>query len=218
MSDSDAKTAGEILALTPMHSWTPEQWAEHDKRVAAERRRQAPIVEAMTAPTDLCEFGWPRRLLVDAAEADRTRPAVARILANDFGDANVVVLAGVPGCGKSVAAAVWAMRRAKSTTFVRASTFAASSRYSADARANWYAAKALVLDDLGAEYLDAAGSFLVDLDELIDTFYADIRPLVITTNCTDEQFKARYGARIEDRLRACARWFSIGGGSLRSKP
>jgi DNA replication protein DnaC len=216
--NNDPKTVADILALTPMHAWTAEQWAEHDKRIAAERGRQAPIVEVHAQPVNLRELGWPARLLQIAHAADRTQPGVARVLANDFAKANVIILSGAPGCGKSVAAAVWATERRRPVSFLRASTFAASSRYSAEDRAAWYSAKALVLDDLGSEYLDAKGSFLVDLDELVDTYYADLRPLVITTNCTREQFVERYGQRIDDRLRECATWFSIASPSLRRKP
>ena len=71
-----------------------------------------------------------------------------------------------------------------------------------------------MLDDLGAEYVDAKGSFLVDLDELIDTYYGDERPLVITTNLTKDDFKARYGARIERRVRECGKWLSFSKGGV----
>ena len=68
---------------------------------------------------------------------------------------------------------------------------------------------------VGAEYLDAKGSFLVDIDELIDTFYAQRKPLIITTNCTQRQFAERYGERITDRMTECAQWASVVGKSLR---
>jgi DNA replication protein DnaC len=74
-----------------------------------------------------------------------------------------------------------------------------------------------VLDDLGSEYADAKGNFLVNLDELIDTFYGDKRPLLITTNCTDSEFKQRYGARIVDRIRECGSFYGIRTASLRGK-
>ena len=64
----------------------------------------------------------------------------------------------------------------------------------------------MCLDDLGAEYVDTKGSFLVDLDELIDAHYADRRPLFITTNLAWSVFVERYGERIVSRMRQCARW------------
>ena len=99
--------------------------------------------------------------------------------------------------------------------------------------------KALVLDDAGAEFADASGSYRVDLDELVDRFYADARALVITTNLVyatprqrDEAVRAakergesadadvptftdRYGERVTDRIRECGRWVSSRGGSQR---
>ena len=56
------------------------------------------------------------------------------------------------------------------------------------------------------------------LDELIDTFHGDRRPLLITTNCDVAGFKVRYGERIADRLRESGRWISVDGGSMRRKP
>jgi hypothetical protein len=47
----------------------------------------------------------------------------------------------------------------------------------------------------------------------VDTFYGDERPLVITTNATAPEFKTRYGARIERRVRECGRFYPIGGAS-----
>jgi DNA replication protein DnaC len=132
-------------------------------------------------------------------------------------DRNIIVVSGAPGCGKTVGAAWWALRRKTSTKFVRASTFAAASRYDRQERTVWLKASALVLDDAGAEYSDAKGSLMVDLDELLDTFYGDRRPLLITTNCSVADFKTRYGERITDRLRECGRWISVDGGSLRKK-
>ncbi len=95
--------------------------------------------------------------------------------------------------------------------------FAAGSRYAIEHRELWQDANALVLDDLGAEYLDAKGSFLVDLEALVDEYYGSQRPLVITTNLTAAGFKARYGARVVDRFREVGTWFSMDGASLRGK-
>lgn len=192
-----------VISISAQRDWTDEQWAEHDARVAAAN----PVATVALPRATLDQFGWPARALRDARSADRARPSCARILANDFGRTNVVVLSGPSGCGKTVAAACWALDRGQRTRFVRAATFAAASRYDAEQRSLWYDADALVLDDLGAEYLDAKGSFLVDLDELVDTYYGDLRPLVITTNAQKPAFAARYGERVMDRLRQCATWY-----------
>lgn len=191
--------------------------AKREAEVAAwHAAREADLAAARTPRVPLTEFGWPARALEVAATADVTRQACALLAAHDFKSRNVVVLSGAPGCGKTVAAARWALRRTPRPRFVRASTFAAGSRYDAEQRAQWFGAPALVLDDLGAEYLDAKGSFMTDLDELVDTFYGDLRPLVITSNCTLASFKTRYGERVVDRLRECAAFIAIAAPSMRS--
>jgi DNA replication protein DnaC len=161
---------------------------------------------------------WPARALDAAVSADKTKSAITKLGAWDQSERSACVLSGKPGTGKTVAAALWCLGRRERVQFVRASTFAASSRYNAEQRAKWFDADGLCLDDLGAEYLDAKGSFLVDLDELVDTFYADRRPLIITTNLSAAEFKKRYDRRIEDRIRECAAWLVVDGESMRRQP
>jgi DNA replication protein DnaC len=128
----------------------------------------------------------------------------------------LLVLSGPAGVGKTVAACWWANRHPRMPVFMRAAEFAASSRYDAEARSRWQKG-ALILDDLGAEYLDPKGSFLVDLDELIDTYYAEKGYLVVTTNCDKATFKTRYGNRIVDRLAEAGTWLAVPGESRRKK-
>lgn len=198
---------------------TEEQWAEHDARVAAEQaKRDRERTERLENErmTRLAATGIPRRAL-EIAKACAETAAIAELRKWNFERANVVVLSGPPGCGKSVAAAWWALNSNTLPTWVRATTFAATSRFDRDKRDEWLRAGALVLDDLGTEYIDAKGSFLTDLDELIDTYYGDRAPLVITTNCRFAEFKERYGARILDRLTECGKWISVLSTSLRRK-
>jgi len=195
-----------------------EEWAERDAKIAAEKAKTldaAAIASLKAHDAELQAAGFPRRAIEKARGADETRPGIVRLKNWSTDDDSCVVLSGTHGCGKTVAATWWAIRRRPIPMFVRASTFAASSRYDRDTRLSWFAASALVLDDLGSEFSDVKGSFLVDLDELIDVFYGDRRPLLITTNAEMPEFKSRYGARIVDRLRECGSWFSVIGGSLR---
>jgi DNA replication protein DnaC len=217
---SDALGGLELRNFFGSKDWTDEQWAAHDAEVAiklANANKDAENERVWRIAKGFADAGWPARALDSAKVADETKPAVARVLSWDTKVENVLVLSGQPGCGKTTAAAVWAQRRNQAPAFVRATTFASSSRYDRDTRDAWLHANALVLDDLGAEYADAKGNFLVDLDELIDTFYGDKRPLLITTNCTDVEFKQRYGARIVDRIRECGSFFGIRTTSLRGK-
>lgn len=193
-------------------NWTDDQWAEHDAKVAADR---AAIEEADTkvTATQLTELGWPRLALQIAASN------LGAISA--FGDKlpfqSIVVLAGAPGVGKTVAAAAWALSSKHRPRFMRASEFAASSRYDADERAKWTSPRSLVLDDLGDEHADKSGSMLTGLNELVDVYYSDLRTLVITTNLGREEFASRYGARIVDRMRERGRWITMTGPSRRGR-
>lgn len=205
----------DVIALPTPAAWSDEQWEAHDARVAAERERDAAAGPAR-AKSPLLERGWPARAVEFAVTADHSRPGIEAIERWPSGERNVLVLGGVAGCGKTVAAAWWARQQRVAPQFVRASTFASSSRYDRETRDGWLKASALVLDDLGAEYLDTKGSLVTDLDELVDVFYGDRRPLVITTNLAKAAFKARYGERIVDRIRECGHWEAIGGQSLRS--
>lgn len=209
------------LSVPESASWTDEQWKEHDNAIAIIRRENKQISDAARVSTVLEEMvsrdGWPRRAIEMAVAADLTRSAIVKLAELDTSDRNIIVVSGPAGCGKTVGVAWWALQRKASTKFVRASTFAATSRYDRDERQQWLRANALVLDDAGAEYSDTKGSLMVDLDELIDTFYGDRRPLMITTNCNSAEFKVRFGERISDRLRECGRWVTVEGGTLRRR-
>lgn len=218
-----ASLGGDDRELAGFVDWTDEQWAEHDAKVAAKREEESRHREYVARPGEIrqryLEAGWPVRAFDAALEADELKPAVAKIATWNCAEENVLVLSGPPGCGKTVAACWWARKRSDwPAQFLRATTFAASSRYDRETRDSWFGASALVLDDLGSEYADTKGNFLVDLDELVDVFYGDKKPLLITTNCTAEDFKTRYGARVVDRIRECGTFASIAGVSLRRKP
>lgn len=201
-------------------------WMDNDKlkereaRVAEARERQRRRDEArreIMRWTALGTNGFPVRAIEIAKSADVADAVLVRVSAWDTSTDSLLVIAGGPGCGKTVAATWWAATRNPAPRFLRASTFAASSRYDRDTREQWFDAPGLVLDDLGAEFLDAKGSFLVDLDELIDVFYGNRKPLLITTNCTRDEFKSRYGERIADRIREAGSFWSCDEKSRRGK-
>ena len=196
--------------------WTDADWEDQDARVHEARLREA-ADPAAAARRELLSTGWAERVLDSAANADERQPAITFVKSWGVEANSALVLSGPIGSGKTTAAAWWAMHRRPSTRFLRAAEFATMSRYDAEARQRWADARALVLDDLGTEYLDAKGSFLVDLDELVDRFYAHRRPLLITTNCTRDEFRRRYGERVYDRLRECGAWKSASGESLRRR-
>ena len=223
------------------------QMAKIDQRIAdaspEERAAAQALDRAVRRRRQLEDLGWDRRPLDLATSAAYDEGRAASYLAalrglDDGAEGGVVVLTGVPGSGKTAAAARWASTRERPTRFLRAAEFFRSSRYDAAAieagaltRDAILRTGALVLDDLGAEYADAHGNYRVDLDELIDRFYAGKRTLVITTNIRfgterardaagdehkgAETFEGRYGARVADRLRECGRWVASSSSSMR---
>lgn len=217
--------------------------AFHDADALTQPRRDpAPTREhgaARPSPASrrerLQELGWPARALDVALDGRETR-AIAAVRAWNPKHA-ALVLAGPKGTGKTVGAAWAALHWASNASFrfARSATLLRLSRFdqpkdpeaTRDARraygVRWpekwsdvIGAPALCLDDLGAEYLDAKGSFVADMDELIDTFYGDRRPLIITTNLDARGVQERYGSRVFDRLNECASWQPVVGESLRT--
>lgn len=213
----------EIVRLVPQ--LTDEEWAARDAEV--QRARDAAAVDPNDRLCRLEALGFPRRA-IKAIRLGITPPESFTRLRDACGDdVGIVVLSGPKGTGKTVAATWWAAQRRDRVRFVRASELLASSRYDREARAELLA-HPLVLDDLGAEYADPKGSFVADLDELVDVFYGNMRPLIITTNIVKVErtpdgtvrhpFVERYGERIADRLRECGRWITMTGESMRRRP
>lgn len=153
-----------------------------------------------------------------AASPTKRTPALMKLLdfVEDADAPNIAVLAGPVGTGKTFAAVWLAMHRLAedySPVFVTAPEFSRLPRYGG-ARERVFDADALILDDLGRELLD--DKFAADFDELVDGVYQSLaRLLVITTNCTAEQFRQRYGERVRDRFAEIGTWIPCLGKSLR---
>lgn len=218
------KTLAAMLATGQM---SDVDWQKHDAAVAA--KREAEERERLAAeqrdwlrarPGVLRAGGVPARKLEKAIEASYDESNAAWQAVADLrsgGEVAIRVLAGSVGCGKTTAAVRWLHAHGGARpVFCKAAAFVAAGRFDREFRARWEVATALMLDDLGAEYADAKESFIADLDELID-FYAESRSvLVVTTNLRPDAFKARYGARIESRLRESPEcWRNVKGPDLR---
>lgn len=219
--DFEAWKALEIAAWTSRHGKpNTEDIERFDRDLPGEwARRMRSLQRAAEERRDKFLSTMPRRAAVFALTLTADDPLIKRV--SDWKasntDGGILVLSGPAGVGKTVAACWWANQCDRLPTFMRASEFATISRYDEEARALWQKAHGLILDDLGAEYLDPKGSFLVDLDEMIDTFYAEKTDLVITTNCDKATFKARYGNRIVDRLAEAGTWLTVTGASKRQR-
>jgi DNA replication protein DnaC len=220
---------------------TPEEWEAHDQRIRDERERELQAqagAKAQARRQDLAQWGVPRKDIerVIAGDLDETEPlqiakrfaSGLRALAGSAGSdtpCTVLVLSGPPGCGKTTAAASllawrdapWASRCAHHPIFIPVSRLIRWNRFEEKAMVALEKAAALVIDDLGSEYMDDKGAFLSFFDGLLNARYADWLPTVITTNLSASQFRGRYGTRAIDRLREVGRFIEIRGESMRGR-
>ena len=211
-----------------------ERAEEHDRRMLHDDgyRVQFEANEAEQAANELAKHrlwlevvGMPRKdvSLVLEGDVDDTKAIqAARWFAGQ--PHGMLILAGVRGCGKTVAAN-WLIgelltgdpEHAPSARFIDVARLTRTSRYKADQIGPLEKVGLLVIDDLGMEYGDERGSFLATLDGLINARYSAQLKTVITTNLPWAKFKKRYGERIADRLRECGRFVELDGKSLRKK-
>lgn len=207
---------------------TEDGWDEHDKVVrrkldAEEARSQAQALQARGKKIVAC--GAPQALVeLMTSGAVKKDSEVMGKLDDWHKDGNrICVLSGPVGVGKTVAAVRWLMNHGRVyPCFVRAGDFEARGRYSHVWRDAWQSATGMVLDDMGAEYQDAKGNLLADLDTLIDTYAVGGGRLIITTNLpwdSDDPeavtFQSRYEERISSRIVGSAAWVNVAGQDLR---
>jgi DNA replication protein DnaC len=194
------------------------------KAKEAQRRRESVL--------DLCgDAGMPLRALKAISELRSTQ--ATEVLAS--GAKGMVLLAGPPGTGKSVAAvalAYVAMTSAYGTNpervkespqrvaiFARAVTLARASAYGAEANAtirDLASTRLLILDDLGAEFASSVWDML--LFEILDTRHGNMLPTILTSNLGAPEFVKRYGTRLLERIKEGGRAVFLNGESMRGAP
>lgn len=222
----------------------PEYRAEVERRKAEERRldeedREARRLDAAAAVAkrrDTAGIPLRFRRYLDAGLEETEALRVAReFLADD--SRCLLVLAGPPGVGKTVAAAwfadtrhvrrVWTPLRRDyeaietPARFVAAMEIVRRGLYGEDAK--WWddvrRAGRLVLDDLGTEPLDGKGYALANLADLLAHRHAEESKTVITSNLSFGEFKRRYltadGGRLADRFREAGTIYEVRGESMR---
>ena len=217
---SHEKTIGELVSdlWAQFREPTPEETA----RIEAERQRK----EQNERARQWAAWGIPSKDIPRiAAKNLEPTPAMAEMSA--FGKRRLVllVLSGPVGCGKTTAAAHWlasthnrvSLIKTKPRLFLPIAHCARLNRFDDHTMGAVERAKALVLDDLGAEYLDDKGAFTSLLDSIIDARYRHLLPTVITTNLRATEFKDRYGERTIDRLRERGEFIELKGASLRGR-
>lgn len=229
MSDptsNDDEIAAELKATFPTLYAEPSP--DRDARIEAELQHQEEQRRARREQTRRQRWaGWGIPSKDIAAIADQTldiTAAVAEMNAFEDRQAILFVLSGPLGCGKTTAAAQWLTLAGDRGTYVKTkprlflpiATCMRLNRYDDAVLHRVERALALVLDDLGAEYLDQKGAFVSLLDSLIDARYRHLLPTVITTNLRSSEFKARYGPRTIDRIRERGDFIEIQSPSLRA--
>ena len=188
-----------------------------EKQQREEAVRRARQEEANTRES-LLRAGVPLRTL-ESAEQPIDTPALREI----WEPADLLVLAGNPGVGKSVAACVWLIRSSSTESYtgswrwIQAGSIARGFAYDEDAFGLITQVHALVIDDLGIEYLDQKDRYLSTLEEILSARFANRRPTLLTTNLTPEKFKERYGERLVSRINEDGAFVVCGGEDLRRR-
>lgn len=154
--------------------------------------------------------------LIFHAPTDRPWRQTPALAAAGVSRESIVVLVGGPGTGKTAAAAWWLLGLEDGAgLFVRASKLARWERYSMEQMDLLLAPQRLVIDDLGNEFMDAKGSYLSTLEEVVIDRYENGRRTLITTNVVKADFLKRYEGRIADRMNESGVFFGVGAESMR---
>ncbi|MCG8423877.1 MAG: ATP-binding protein [Proteobacteria bacterium] len=221
MSTQNQNPPNEVLRLrerTPEEEariaaeWEQREKAERQERELERRRRWA-----------ACGIPSKDVRRIAAGELEST-PALSATREFERKRTIVLVLAGPVGCGKTTAAARWLTQSTSRGTylepyprrFLAIAELARLNRFNAAAMEPVEQAAALVVDDLGAEFLDDKGGFASLFDAVMDARYRHLLPTVITTNLRSDEFRARYGERTVDRLREHGQFVELAGKSLRT--
>lgn len=221
------ETMAEIERRAQDPAWQEE---ERKREAALQAKREREILRAVARALD--EIGIPEKDRVLCASGSLIETQARQALRE--AEAAIVVLSGQAGCGKTTAAAAWlydwiadpnqypaeeyfALKFNGKAVWLTGARLARWKKYDDEAMAKLLTAHRLVLDDVGTEFLDEKGNYLSVLDEVINERYANRRKTVVTTNLTAEQFRARYGERIADRIREAGRFISLSAKSMRGK-
>lgn len=224
------KKIGESIDLQPVHDLMAGGSDSRDKEIQAKldkEKRIRDLEEWQDRKQSFLDRGLCLRHLEFCYKEISPKPSPAMDTAASLGaSTGLFVMSGNVGSGKTQAAHYWlldAFNRNPSEwhpagiRMATAAWFARTSRYAKDGDKFELLAKPrkLVLDDLGVEFSDKGGSFLVDLDELLDLRWSSKSATLILTNLDAAEFKSRYGKRLYDRARGEGRWFDVKHPSMR---
>jgi hypothetical protein len=154
---------------------------------------------------------WP---LLDSGELLVTE-AMSAVTTFRDDQSSFLVLAGGLGTGKTVAGAWLCDSHAGPALFLDSTEIARAPWYNNPGQGQWESVDVLTIDDLGVEYVDAKGWFLMVLDGVMNARYNRGVKTIITTNLTLERFKGRYRERMMDRIHEAGRFVELKGPNLR---
>ncbi len=203
-----------------------------EARAAAERKSDKPSVGDVIEKVR--KLGVPASALFAVRDA---KPTECMRAAQDWWPLDrrafpALVMAGDVGQGKTVAAAWCAIEWARNYPWnslptgsnvspmvwldgPRLRELSSFNEATADLLAGAATAQLTIVDDAGRDGSPRAIEALSDvLMERVDNF----RATILTSNLKGEQFRARYGAALADRLRAVAVVPKLAGTSLRARP
>lgn len=207
-----------------------EARAEDDARRRASERREFEEENRRSAranaPARLERLGCPPRAVALWDSGKSTSTVASKALERmDAEQKCLALLTGDTGVGKTCAAVAYLAKQVLKderddlpVLFVRATECARMGLYDDGDKKlahQMCTATALVIDDLGAEFMSDGSIWRTVLDEVIDTRYGDGLWTILTTNLTADAFKTRYGERIADRIRHAGIVENCGTGSLR---
>lgn len=155
------------------------------------------------------------KLIASGQRSLRRTDALDELLARD--SKLVIVLAGNPGSGKTVAACTRLGERdggrlVRGTELVELGADWRDRKALAAIRS----ASVLVIDDLGVEYREA--KLASRLDDILDARISAKLQTVITTNLAAKAFEGRYGGRVWSRLHQHGAYVELDAPDMRVTP
>jgi len=190
-ADDEWKDFARRFAATmppPASDEAVRQWEQTQARLEYESRlRSADLPPVLAAD-------------LQSPDLDRSRHPIPALRESIAAGRRMVLLTGVPGTGKTVAAICVALEH-RGAYFIRVSNYLALAQ---SYQTQWQAEKAtlrsaLVLDDLGEE----ADHYRAAVDSLLSGRY-NLAPdciTIVTSNLTNREFADAYGERIVSRFR-----------------
>lgn len=188
------------------------QWELHELALGAEERARAETERVALRGRNrgiLLGQGASRRALDQRCA--RWPAVIELVRATAEPGANLVMLAGGTGTGKTMAATHWLLAQPGQPHWTTARTLSKEPPWCL----RWEMATNFVIDDLGTELPENAARLQGHLDDIVDQAYRRQGTVVITANMAKEQFRAAYGGRIASRWAEAGRWIALTGADQR---